>query len=389
MSTLAQIHHASQAGISSLLINPKARPRHDDKLHSCIRVAWHLRKLTDQERGVVVIFLDSGTPGGKTDKPGTLCLYRYIRDVLIALGEDPSEIAFIHDYPGAKRAQLESAARSGKIRYLLGSSAKLGVGTNIQDRLIAVLHLDFPLRPGLITQRDGRIARPGNRWTDALVIHFGTIDCRGGGGYDAWVRSTVSRKQKLASQLKSGAIAQSTVTDLGLTAADLEAQASLLSSDPEYGGYYQAKLQRQELSDRLRALNVQIYKHTKQLAEIPVQIQCLRSRRQTPKVVAVIAELEDTHQSLDRGLPLLKSQLDHLKRQEQYLRGVEESCHQAIAQRPDSDDLDCPAPQSIAYHGKPDPRLVSAILSSPPPDGFDSSGNPLDWRAIVQSSHLV
>ena len=132
----------------------------DSKSNACVEKALGIWKETAAERSTQLIFCDLSTP--KND--GTFNIYHDIRDKLMAQGVPPEQIAFIHDAnTETRKAELFAKVRSGQVRFLLGSTAKMGAGTNVQDLLIAEHHLDVPWRPSDIEQREGRIIRQGNR----------------------------------------------------------------------------------------------------------------------------------------------------------------------------------------------------------------------------------
>ena len=176
-----------------LLLGGPEAPR--CKINALIeRVAW-LYHTYDAAKATQLIFCDLATPKGKADPvPETAeadpdappveeataaeqslqnDVYAEIRRKLIRQGIPSAEVAFIHDYPTrAKRDELFAALNAGTIRVLIGSTNKMGTGMNVQQRLIALHHLDAPWRPGDVEQRDGRILRQGNRWPQCYIFHY-------------------------------------------------------------------------------------------------------------------------------------------------------------------------------------------------------------------------
>ncbi len=382
-STLEQIHLGSIGSLSEILLEQNANPSASDKLHSAIRVARAIRQATDraQGKGVQLLYLDIGTPGGKADTSGELCLYRYIREALIALGEPANSIVFIHDYPGSKLLAVEKLIRSGAVRYVLGSREKLGVGRNIQDLLIAVHHLDCPLSPRKFIQSEGRIDRQGNRWGQAFIFYYGMS----GSPYEAWVRSTIAHKRHLSHQLRAGAIADSTVSDLGLTAADLEAQSALLSANEEYSRYHQAKIAYQKARNKRLAHERQIRLFRSQLVTLPVQIANHANQKQTPLIRQKISQAKAFLEKLPADLLLLEQSLPFLKEQEQLALQEERRCHQLLGEQKDPPPYS--PPKSASSH-RPSPELIQEIESLPPPQGFDQQGQPIDWYDLVLNAQL-
>lgn len=132
---------------------------------------------------------------GKGD--GTFNVYEDIRDKLVAAGVPREEVAFIHDADTeAKKKELFGKVRTGEVRVLLGSTQKMGAGTNVQDRLVAVHHLDVGWRPADMTQRNGRIIRQGNRNKQVQIFQYVTE-----GTFDAYLYQTLENKQKFISQI--------------------------------------------------------------------------------------------------------------------------------------------------------------------------------------------
>src|SRR5699024_2509884 len=140
-----------------------------------------------------LLFCDLSTP--KND--GTFNVYDDIRSKLIAAGVPEQEVAFIHTADTeAKKKELFAKARSGQVRILMGSTQKMGAGTNVQDRLIAVHHLDVGWRPSDMTQRNGRIIRQGNQNKEVQIYQYVTEKT-----FDAYLFQTLENKQKFISQI--------------------------------------------------------------------------------------------------------------------------------------------------------------------------------------------
>jgi len=379
LSTLAALHHAERASLSEVAISPTPKPSPSDKLHTALRIAWEIRKQSDHARGVQLLFLDFGTPGGKADREGELCLYRYLRDVLVGLGESPNEIAFVHDFPGKAILTLEKRAQSGEVRYILGSRIKLGTGRNIQSRLIALHHFDCPLSPRRFIQSEGRIDRPGNGWSKGLIFYYGMI----GSCYESWVRSTIAHKRELSHRLRRGAITESTVSDLGLTAEDLETQSLLLSGDEIYRQYILARKSREKASSQREACERQIRMTRAQLEKLPQQIAAARTKRQTLTVCREIEQAELLLPKLRTNLVTYEDQLPRLREVEKALLEEERQCHRALGQQQDPPPF---VPPQTRDH-RPSPELIEAIKTMPSPKGYLSrNGEPVDWLALVQSA---
>ena len=180
-------------GLDQRLINPLLPDDPDSKLNACVNNVLHIWNEGKEDRLTQLLFCDLSTP--KND--GTFNVYDDIKAKLISGGVPEKEIAFIHDADSeAKKKELFAKVRAGKVRILLGSTQKLGAGTNIQDKLIALHHLDVGWRPSDMTQRNGRIIRQGNKNKQVQVYQYVTE-----GTFDAYLYQTLENKQKFISQI--------------------------------------------------------------------------------------------------------------------------------------------------------------------------------------------
>ena len=158
----------------------------NSKASVCVDKAFEIWEQTTDKKSAQLIFCDLSTPKGD----GTFNVYEDIKNKLVAKGVPPEEIAFIHDAnTELRKAELFAKVRSGQVRFLLGSTAKMGAGTNVQDKLIALHHLDVPWRPSDIEQQEGRILRQGNTNPKVKIFRYVTE-----GTFDAysWVRREVA-----------------------------------------------------------------------------------------------------------------------------------------------------------------------------------------------------
>ena len=155
-------------------------------------------------------------------------VYEDIREKLIARGVPAGEIAFIHDAnTEVKKKELFAKVRSGQVRVLLGSTAKMGAGTNVQDRLIALHDLDCPWRPGDLEQRSGRIVRQGNQNPDVQIYRYVTE-----GTFDAYLWQTVENKQKFISQIMTSKSPVRSCEDIDEAALSYAEIKALCAGDP-------------------------------------------------------------------------------------------------------------------------------------------------------------
>ena len=180
-------------GLDVRLMNPMLPDDPNSKLNVCVQNVLKIWEDGKEQKLTQLLFCDLSTP--KND--GNFNVYDDIRKKLIAAGVPGSEIEFIHNADTeAKKAALFSKVRSGDVRVLLGSTAKMGAGTNVQQRLVAVHHLDVGWKPSDMTQRNGRIIRQGNMNKEVKVFNYVTE-----GTFDSYLFQTLENKQRFISQI--------------------------------------------------------------------------------------------------------------------------------------------------------------------------------------------
>ena len=203
------------------LINDMLPDEDNSKATTCVDKAFEIWEETKEQKSAQLIFCDLSTPKGD----GTFNVYEDIRDKLIAKGVPKEEIAFIHDANTEKRkAELFAKVRSGQVRFLLGSTAKMGAGTNVQDRLIALHHLDVPWRPSDIEQQEGRILRQGNMNDKVKIFRYVTE-----GTFDSYSWQLIENKQKFIGQImtsKSPVRSCEDIDEAALSYAEVKALAT-------------------------------------------------------------------------------------------------------------------------------------------------------------------
>ena len=180
-------------GLDVRLMNPILPDDPNSKLNTCVRNVLQIWEDGKEQKLTQLLFCDLSTP--KND--GNFNVYDDIRKKLVAAGVPESEVEFIHNADTeAKKAALFSKMRSGDVRILLGSTAKMGAGTNVQQRLAAVHHLDVGWKPSDMTQRNGRIIRQGNTNKEVKVFNYVTE-----GTFDSYLFQTLENKQRFISQI--------------------------------------------------------------------------------------------------------------------------------------------------------------------------------------------
>lgn len=208
---------------SSLPDNPGS------KLNMVVENVFNTWESSKPTKGTQLIFCDLATPSAAGKDSGRFCSYDDIRDKLIAKGVPADQIAYIHDADTpAKKNALSSKMKSGAIRVLIGSTAKMGAGFNVQERLVALHHVDCPWRPRDVEQRDGRILRQGNTNEKVHIYRYVTE-----GTFDSYNWQTVENKQKFISQVVTGKSPARTCDDIDDAALSYAEVKALAAGDPE------------------------------------------------------------------------------------------------------------------------------------------------------------
>lgn len=212
-------HEAKLMSIDPRLVHEDAPADPFSKLNLCINNVFDIWQKTQADRLTQVIFSDSGTP-----KPGKFNVYDEMKFQLVLRGTPEHEIAFIHDVnTDAAREALFEQVRRGEVRILLGSTQKMGTGTNIQTKLIAAHHIDCPWRPSDIIQRDGRILRQGNQNETVQIFRYVTK-----GTFDSYLWQIQEQKLRYISQVMTGRSISRSCQDADetvLSAAEVKAVA--------------------------------------------------------------------------------------------------------------------------------------------------------------------
>ena len=203
------------------LLNDMLPDEENSKAATCVEKAYEIWENTKEQKSAQLIFCDLSTPKGD----GTFNVYEDIKNKLMKKGVSENEIAFIHDAnTELRKAELFAKVRSGQVRFLLGSTAKMGAGTNVQDRLIALHHLDVPWRPSDIEQQEGRILRQGNQNDKVKIFRYVTE-----GTFDSYSWQLIENKQKFIGQImtsKSPVRSCEDVDEAALSYAEVKALAT-------------------------------------------------------------------------------------------------------------------------------------------------------------------
>ena len=203
------------------LLNDMLPDEENSKAATCVEKAYEIWENTKEQKSAQLFFCDLSTPKGD----GTFNVYEDIKNKLMEKGVPENEIAFIHDAnTELRKAELFAKVRSGQVRFLLGSTAKMGAGTNVQDRLIALHHLDVPWRPSDIEQQEGRILRQGNQNDKVKIFRYVTE-----GTFDSYSWQLIENKQKFIGQImtsKSPVRSCEDVDEAALSYAEVKALAT-------------------------------------------------------------------------------------------------------------------------------------------------------------------
>ena len=211
-------------GLDQRLMNPLLPDEPGSKVNACMENILRIYKEGDAQKLTQLVFCDLSTPHGD----GSFNVYDDIREKLVASGIPKEEIQFIHDADTEiKKKDLFAKVRSGQVRILFGSTQKLGAGTNVQDRLIALHDLDAPWRPGDLEQRAGRIVRQGNMNPDVHIYRYVTEK-----SFDSYLWQTIENKQRFISQIMSSKSPVRACDDVDETALSYAEIKALCAGDP-------------------------------------------------------------------------------------------------------------------------------------------------------------
>ena len=272
-----------KTGLDQRLMNPLTPDDPDSKLNACVDNVLRIWNETKEDNLTQLIFCDMSTPKGD----GSFNVYDDIRTKLLAAGVPESEVEFIHnaDTEG-KKADLFSKVRSGKVRVLLGSTAKMGAGTNVQTLLVAVHHLDVGWRPSDMTQRNGRIIRQGNKNKQVYVYNYVTE-----GTFDAYLWQTLENKQKFISQIMTSKSPMRSCDDVDEQALSYAEVKALCAGDPRIREKMDLDVQVAKLKVLRSDYQHQKYRlEDKLLKHYPEEIQKAKNRIAALKNDAQIAD---------------------------------------------------------------------------------------------------
>ncbi|HFU6722698.1 TPA: helicase-related protein [Streptococcus agalactiae] len=207
------------------LINPLLPDNPDSKVNVCVKNVFSIWDKTRENKSTQLLFSDMSTPKGN----GEFNIYDDIREKLVAMGIPKEEIAFIHEANSDKQKdELFAKVRKGEIRILMGSTQKMGAGTNVQNKLIALHDLDVPWRPADLEQRAGRIVRQGNENKEVSIYRYVTENT-----FDAYLWQTIENKQKFISQIMTSKTPVRVAEDVDESSLNYAEIKALATGDPK------------------------------------------------------------------------------------------------------------------------------------------------------------
>lgn len=277
---LAVTNDGRKAALDMRLVVPREPEAPDGKVSLCAERIQSIWRDTTAFRGTQTVFCDLSTP---TDD-GRFSVYHVVRAKLVEMGVPGTEIAFIHDFESdTAKAELFKAVREGRIRVLLGSTLKMGVGTNIQTRLVALHHLDAPWRPSDVEQREGRIIRQGNLNEEVRIVRYVTE-----ASFDAYIWQTLETKARFIAQVMRGDTGMRSAEDVELAALSYAEVKALASGNPLVMEKAGIDAEVAKLSLLKSQWDNQRWSNQRESATLPGRIEKLRQR-----IEAIEADIAD------------------------------------------------------------------------------------------------
>jgi N12 class adenine-specific DNA methylase len=259
-----------KAALDFRLVAASAEFDERGKVAACVQEALEIWHRTAEFRGAQLVFCDLSSPkGGKA-----FSVYDDLRDRLIDAGIPEKEIAFIHDAEtDAQKATLFKAVRDGRVRVLFGSTAKMGIGTNVQTRLVALHHPDAPWRPCDVEQREGRILRQGNECDEVEVFRYVTEQ-----SFDSYSWQTLETKARFIAQVMKGDKGIRSLEDVELAALSYAEVKALASGNPMVIEKAGVDAEVAKLSTLFSVWRNQRYANESEVGRLPMMIEALEKK---------------------------------------------------------------------------------------------------------------
>ena len=267
---LAVTTDGRKAALDFRLVAPSAPFDPSGKLAACAREVTWVWQRSAGFRGTQLVFCDLSSPkGGKA-----FSVYEDLRARLIDVGIPDKEIAFIHDAEtDAQKASLFKAVRDGRVRVLVGSTAKMGIGTNVQTRLVALHHLDAPWRPCDVEQREGRILRQGNECVEVEILRYVTEQ-----SFDSYSWQTLETKARFIAQVMMGDKGIRSLEDVELAALSYAEVKALASGNPLVIEKAGVDAEVAKLSTLFSVWRTQRYANESEVGRLPMMIEALEKK---------------------------------------------------------------------------------------------------------------
>ncbi|WP_457945434.1 SNF2-related protein [Caproiciproducens sp. LBM24188] len=282
-NALKETHRGRCGALDMRILDPAYSDYEGSKINLAVKTIYQEWVDSTPKRGTQMVFCDLSTP----HYDGKFNVYDDMKQKLIQLGIPEEQIKFIHDANSEKqKEQLFADMRSGKVRILFGSTSKMGAGTNAQNKIVAIHHLDCPWRPGDLEQRNGRAFRRGNENSEVTEYRYVTE-----GTFDAYSWQILEQKQRFISQISSGRCAERHAQDIDETVLDYATVKMLSTNDPRIK-------EREELRVRVAELNA--LKAQFNFERYNMEDDCLTRLPQR------IARNEQAIQNLEKDIALLK-----------------------------------------------------------------------------------
>ena len=320
------------------MIDPMLPDDPDSKVNACVDNVYRIWEEHADTKATQLVFCDLSTP--KND--GTFNVYDDMREKLIARGIPAGQIRFIHEATtDAQKKELFGKVRSGEVRVLLGSTPKMGAGTNVQDRLIAIHNLDCPWRPSDLEQRQGRIERQGNMFPEVEVYRYVTEQT-----FDAYLYQLVESKQKFISQIMTSKSPVRSAEDVDEVALSFAEVKMLATGDARF----------------------------KEKMDLDIQVSKLRVLKQS--YLSEHYDLEDR---------VLKYYPQTIKEYEERIAGYENDAALAEQHKPQGEDKFCPMTlKGVTYTEKADAgEMLLAICKDYPMSAATEIGSYRGFRIEI------
>lgn len=265
------------AALDLRLVSARALDLPDSKVNRAVDRIHKIWDATSKLKGTQLVFLDISTPGSSRGEQGGLAgfnVYEELRNKLVARGLPKGEVRFMQDAKtDEQKRKLFQDVRAGRVRVLIGSTEKMGAGTNVQDRLVALHHLDAPWRPRDVEQRNGRILRQGNQLFDAGKIpHVEVVAYLAEGSFDGYMWQGLERKAGFISQALKADASVREVEDVDHVEIDWATAKAIASGNPMVKEKAEVDVQVARLLKLQRAHNDEQFGVRKELVSLPAQV---------------------------------------------------------------------------------------------------------------------